>query len=689
MKKIIFYTVCLFFIANLYMVNAVETKQSGKKSTKTSKSTTKVEKQNASTTKATPSPDIAKSATNQTIEANNKIKAMLPFESDKKDFEDAQFGLIEKTTNLQINAKNSDRIIWDLNKYNFLQKDFSDTINPSLYRQAQLNMNVGLYKVAEHIYQIRGFDISNMTIIETSNGYIIVDPLTYEELSSAALELFFKHKEKKPIKAVIFTHSHVDHFGGIKGVVSDEDVASGKIKIIAPSGFLENAADENILAGNAMMRRATYMYGIFLGQGEQGQVDAGIGKGSPTSGSMSLMKPTDIISKDGETLTIDGLKIEFMLANGSEAPAEFVFYIPQYKAFCNSEIAVHSMHNIYTIRGAKVRDSYAWSVYLDNALVRYADKSDVMFASHNWPTWGKENIKQLLSDQRDMYKFMHDQTLRLANEGYTMDEIAEMITLPKNLANKFYLRGYYGTLKHNSKAIYNKYLGYYNADPATLNPLTDKESAKKYVDYMGGANNIIAKAKVDYANGNYRWVAQVMRNVVFADPKNMEARNLEADALEQLGYQAESSTWRNAYLTGAYELRNGVSPNLPSIKQDRDVIYQLTPESIFQAYSVTIDPDRSTKNISINWELTDTKEKFNTQISNGVLIFSNNYERDIPNATIILSSSSFYDGLYNLANAKAMIENKEIIVNGSLDDVKYFFSLAKKPKFWFNISLPR
>ncbi|EWF66012.1 beta-lactamase domain-containing protein [Klebsiella michiganensis] len=510
------------------------------------------------------SPKEAAAATKQ---ANDALYKQLPF-SDNTDFTNAHKGFIAELPTEVIKGEQGN-VIWNPQQYDFIKEGEKapDTVNPSLWRQSQLINISGLFEVTEGVYQIRNLDLSNMTIIEGKEGITVVDPLVSAETAKVGMDLYYKNRGNKPVVAVIYTHSHVDHYGGVRGVVDEADVKSGKVKIYAPSGFMEAAVAENIMAGNVMSRRASYMYGNLLKPDATGQVGAGLGT-TTSAGTVTLIAPTNIIEKDGQKETIDGLTYDFMLAPGSEAPSEMLWYIEEKKLIESAEDVTHTLHNTYSLRGAKIREPLPWSKYINAAIVRWGDKAEIIMAQHHWPTWGNENVVNLLKSQRDLYRYINDQTLRMANEGLTRDEIAAKFKLPDSLANTWANRGYYGSVSHDVKATYVLYLGWFDGNPATLDELPPEEAAKKFVDYMGGADAILKKAKEDYNQGNYRWVAQVVSKIVFADPGNLEARNLEADALEQLGYQAESGPWRNFYLTGAQELRNGVvkgpTPNTAS-----------------------------------------------------------------------------------------------------------------------------
>jgi len=629
-----------------------------------------------------------KEATEATKKANTSVLNILPF-SNKEDFDDAQRGFIATLPNMVIrNAQGN--LVWNMDQYSFLNRDdmAPDTVNPSLWRQGRLNNFHGLFKVTDRIYQVRGYDLSNISFILGDTGYIAIDPLVSAETAKAALELLYQHVGKKQVVAVIYTHSHVDHWAGVKGIVSEEDVKAGKVKIIASQGFLEHAVSENVMAGNAMGRRAQYMYGNLLPKGPKGQVDAGLGK-TVSTGSITMIAPTDIIRKTGEERTIDGVRIIFQYTPGTEAPTEMNFYFPQFRALCMAENCNHTLHNLYTLRGAQVRDAKAWSYFLNEAIELFGDKSDVVFISHHWPQWGKENINAWLKKQADIYKYIHDQTLRLANQGYTMLEIAEMIELPDVLAKEWYNRGYYGTVSHNAKAVYQRYLGWFDGNPANLHPLPPVEASKKYVEFMGGADAVLAKARRAYKKGEYRWVAQAVNHVVFADPKNKKARDLQADALEQLGYQAESGPWRNFYLTGAKELREGVVKLLVGSGASADVLKAMPVSMIFDFMAVHLNgPKAAGKTIKFNWNFTDTQEQYLLVLENSVLnSFSGKQAKDA-DATITLKRAILDEILTGKAKPEAKIASGDIIIEGNKEKLGELLSLQDKFDPWFNIVTP-
>ena len=559
-----------------------------------------------------------KDAEPATRAANDAFVKSLPF-ADRADFDDARRGFIATLPDGVV-AGVGGKPAWDMKPYAFLQKDAAPaTVNPSLWRQAQLNAVHGLFKVTDRVYQVRGLDLANLTIIEGDSGLILIDPLLSNETAKAALDLYLANRPARPVAAVIYSHSHIDHFGGAKGVMSAEDAASGKVKVIAPDGFMEHAVAENVIAGNAMSRRAQYMYGLPLPINERGQVDEGLGK-ALSKGTISLIAPNDLIRQAYETRVIDGVEIEFHLVPGSEAPAEMIMYFPQFKVLNMAEDATHNMHNLYTLRGAQIRDGRLWSRYLNEAIERYGNRTDVVIAQHHWPMWGNERIVAFLKKQRDLYKFIHDQTVRLLNHGLTPTEIAEKLKLPASLAGEWSARGYYGTLSHNAKAVYQFYLGWYDANPADLNPLPRVETARKQVEYMGGAEAVLKRASADFAAGQYRWVAAVTSQLVFADPANKDARELGADALEQLGYQSEAASWRNAYLLGAAELRGGVPPAAGGSTANAELLKGVSIDLAFDFLGVRLNAAKAEgKRIVINWTFTDRNETYVMNLENSAL----------------------------------------------------------------------
>ena len=509
---------------------------------------------------------------------------------------------------------------WSLAPFAFLNDETSaETVNPSLWRQARLNMQHGLFEVTKGVYQVRGFDLSNITFIEGERGYVVIDPLISAEPAAAALKLMREHRGDKPVTGVIYTHSHVDHYGGVRGVISQADIDAG-MQIVAPEGFLLEAVSENVLAGNAMGRRATYMYGALLPRDAKGHVDAGLGK-TVSMGSVSLVPNTISIKETGERLTLDGVEIVFQVTPDTEAPAEMNFFFPQFGALCMAENCTCQLHNLYTPRGAQVRDAKAWSHYINEASEMFVGDTDVLFASHHWPRWGSGEAQRFLRQQRDLYKYIHDQTLRMANHGLNPVEIAEQLALPPSLAAEWHTRGYYGTLNHNAKAVYQRYLGWFDGNPANLHKLPPVDAARRYVDLAGGAEALLAKGREAYGRGEYRWVAELVNHLVFADPANAQARGLQADALEQMGYQAESGPWRAFYLTGAQELRN---PR-PASDQPRQgaagQLRALPADALLDSFSVRLNGEKAgaVGDLALTLSFTDTGETFAVSVENAVL----------------------------------------------------------------------
>ncbi len=622
-----------------------------------------------------------------TVKINDAWHARLPF-ADQQDFVDAHRGLIA-TIDDTIKSANG-KVMWDPSSYAFESTDSAPaTVNPSLWRQARLNNESGLFKVTDRMYQIRGIDLANMTIVEGESGLIIIDPLLSTETAAAGLELYYGHRPRKPVVAVIYTHSHVDHFGGVKGVISQDEVASGKVKVFAPSGFMEEAVSENVLAGNAMSRRAQYMYGGLLPKGPTGQVDAGLGK-IVSPGTVTLIPPTDLISQPVETRRIDGVEIEFQLTPGTEAPAEMNLYFPELRTLCIAENAVRTQHNLLTLRGAKVRDAKTWSYYLGETLLRYGRKSDVLIGQHHWPTWGSERVVKLLADQRDMYAYLNDQTLRLINHGLTPMDIAEHLQrLPEPLASQWYVRDYYGSISHNVRAVYQHYIGFYDGNPANLNPLPPVEGSKKTIEWMGGADVVLSKARAAYEKGDYRWVAQIVNQLVFADPENRAARELQADALEQLGYQTENSTWRNAYLTGAQELRHGTPKLQQRGSASPDMIKALTVPMFFDFLAVRLNADKAAgKTMAINWEFTDLNEKYAMTLRNSALTYLSNSFHEAPTATVVLSKATLNRIATGQAKLKDLVQSGDIRVAGNQASLGSLFGMLDSFSPTFNIVTP-
>ena len=627
--------------------------------------------------------EAPKDATAATQQANNALFNQLPF-SDNTDFTNAHKGFIAPLPQEIIKGEQGNTV-WDPQQYAFIKEGDKapDSVNPSLWRQSQLINISGLFEVTEGVYQIRNLDLSNMTIIEGKEGITVVDPLVSAETAKVGMDLYYKNRGKKPVVAVIYTHSHVDHYGGVRGVVDEADVKSGKVKVYAPAGFMEAAVAENI-----MSRRASYMYGNLLKPDAKGQVGAGLGT-TTSAGTVTLIAPTNIIEKDGQKEVIDGLTYDFMLAPGSEAPSEMLWYIEEKKLIESAEDVTHTLHNTYSLRGAKIREPLPWSKYINQAIVRWGDKAEVIMAQHHWPTWGNENVVNLLKSQRDLYRYINDQTLRMANEGLTRDEIAANFKLPNSLANTWANRGYYGSVSHDVKATYVLYLGWFDGNPATLDELPPEEAAKKFVEYMGGADAILSKAKTDFDQGNYRWVAQVVSKVVFADPNNQAARNLEADALEQLGYQAESGPWRNFYLTGAQELRNGVVKGPTPNTASPDTVRAMTPEMFFDYLAVHINGEKAADAKSVfNIDLGSDGGKYKLELENGVLNHTANAEAKDADATVTLNRDTLNKIILKEVTLKQAQDNGDIKVTGDAAKLDAMLGYMDKFEFWFNIVTP-
>ena len=559
-----------------------------------------------------------KAATEYTRAAQKAVRERLPF-SDTEDFELAGRGFIAAIPEGVVRNEQG-RALWNLQAYDFLDNEEApDTVNPSLWRMARLNMNSGLFKVCERVYQIRGLDLANMTIIEGDAGLIVIDPMTTAEMARAGLELYLAHRPAKPVVCVIYSHCHVDHYGGVVGVISTDEVKAGKVVVIAPDRFMEELAGENILVGNAMSRRAQYQFGGLLQTGPRGQVDAGLGK-TIARGRVSLIAPTCIITKPTESHVIDGVEVEFQLAPDSEAPAEMHMFLPQFAVLNLAENATHLLHNLIPLRGALVRDSRMWSRHISDAICLFGDRTDILIGQHHWPTWGRSKVRAYLESQRDIYKYVHDQTVRLMNHGLTPVEISEQLDLPPGLDQNWSVRGYYGTVSHDSKAVYQRYLSWYDANPANLNPLPRGKTALKTIEYMGGSSAVLERARKDFEDGNYRWVAQVLSHLVFAEPRNLPGRALLADAFEQLGYQAESASWRNAYLYGTQELRKGVKQLGPRRILGPGILAGVTTGSLFDFMAIRLNgPNAAGLNWRINWILRDSGKHAAMKLQNCTL----------------------------------------------------------------------
>ncbi len=617
---------------------------------------------------------------------NDFVDTMPP--EDGVDFAEARAGFVASWPEPSI-KDSAGRTVWSWAQYAFLDQEKAPaTANPSLWRQARLNMIHGLFKVCDRIYQVRGFDIANMSVIEGDTGLIIIDPLTTVDVARAAMQLYFMHRPKKPIVCVVYTHSHVDHFGGVKGVVDQDDVDAGRVKIIAPSGFLEEAVSENVIAGPAMLRRAAYQFGPLIPVGEAGQIDAGLGKVT-ARGTVTLISPTQVIAKDVERHLIDGIEIVFQLTPQTEAPAEMHLYFPQFKALNTAENVTHLMHNLLPIRGAQARNALAWSKAIDHALEHYGQEAELIFAQHHWPKFGNTRVKAVLSKQRDLYRFMHDQAVRHMNQGLTAVEIAETVKLPESLSNEFHLRGYYGALVHNLKAVYQRYLGWYDGNPANLHALPPQPYAEKLVEYMGGPAAVLEKLKSDFAKGQYRWVAQMANHLVFSDPSHLEAKALCAAAFEQLAYQAEASTWRNAYLQGAKELREGPPATAMRAVASGDIVRSMSVEMIFDTLAIRVIPDKAQgKHLIINWLFSDTGERYAMNLENCALSYQRDRTRPRAQASVKLARATLNQVLMRQMSFEEALTKGELSVEGDVRKLMELMSVLDEFKTMFAIVEP-
>jgi alkyl sulfatase BDS1-like metallo-beta-lactamase superfamily hydrolase len=628
-----------------------------------------------------------KPASAATRASNRALSESLDWEN-RQDFTFVTRGFVAAGEGIVRDA--SGATVWDIRQFASQSLDATppDTVNPSLWRQAQLNSVYGLFKVTDRIHQVRGYDLSNLSIIESDTGYIVVDPLITAEVAEAAMQLVFENLPRKPVVAVIYSHSHADHFGGVRGVISEEDVAAGRTRIFAPDGFMDFAVSENVLAGNVMTRRASYMFGSLLPKNPRGGVGVGLGKAIST-GRVTLIEPTDIVTEAREERIIDGVRFVFMNTPFAEAPAELMFYLPDMQAFYASEEANGTLHNLYTLRGAEVRDALLWSHYLDDALQLIDDRTEVLFGGHHWPRWGYDNIADYLGKHRDTYRYIHDQTLRLANHGLTMTEIAEQLELPDDLARRWFNRGYYGSLNHNIKAVYNKYLGFFDGNPANLHRLPAVEAAGRYVEFMGGADALLDNARASFAAEDYRWVAEVVNHLVFAEPENAEARLLQADALEQMGYQAESGQWRNFYLTAVRELRHGVSNAATTRALSPDLVAGLSTESMFDYLAVRLNgPAAADKTLNLAFNFRDDATRYSVNVENGVLHYRRMPGNPPADVTLTLDRNGFAALMLAGTPAETLQNAGMLDIDGDRDVLLALLELLDEFDFWFNIVTP-
>lgn len=588
---------------------------------------------------------------------------------DPQDLERVRRGFIAARTEPLIVDERGRKVV-DTGAYDFLRDSQSapDTVNPHLWRHATLNAHHGLFEVAKDVWQVRGYDISNITFIRGSTGWVVIDPLTSDSTAKASLDLITQHVEQRPVTAVIYTHSHADHFGGVLGVTTKADVDSGKCQIIAPAGFLHEAIAENVIAGPAMSRRATYQFGPLLPAGPQGHVDSGLGNSTPTA-APSLLAPTREITFTGEELVVDGVRIVFQLTPETEAPAEMNFFFPDFGWLCMAENCSHTMHNLVPIRGALVRNALNWSKYINESINLFADKTEVLFTSHNWPRWGRQDIREFLTLQRDLYRWIHDQTMRQANHGMTSLEIADLLVLPDEFLAHEHTRGFYGDLVHNVKAVYQRYLSWYDGNPANLNKLTPSQAGARYVELAGGADALLAVAQRYFDAGDYRWVVELLNHLVFADATNERARSLQADAFEQLGYQAESATFRNSYLMGAQELRNGPPPRTQARVRARSLIKAMTIDQVFDTIGLRlISENVGGLSLAINWQFADMAgtldELWEIGISNRTLYATQGRNNSLALATVKITRDLFLEVIAQTTSFAEELKNGTVTIEG-------------------------
>ena len=619
-----------------------------------------------------------------TVAANQAVLSALPFE-DQADFENARRGFIGAIDDAVIRTPQGTDV-WNVPDFAFQEGDAPDSVNPSLWRQAKLNGIHGLFEVADGIYQVRGYDLANMNLIRGDTGWIVIDPMTTRETASAALALVAEHLGERPISALVYTHSHIDHFGGARGVFPELAAAEG-VPVLAPEGFVVEAVSENVLAGNTMSRRAAYMFGFLLERTPRGHVDSGLGKAS-TPGTFGLVAPTRFIDETPTEITIDGVRMIFQNTPGAEAPAEMMIYLPQWNALCGAENVSRTQHNLYTLRGAKVRDALRWSNYIHEAIGLFGE-AELLFSSHHWPTWGNEAVVDYLKKQRDLYKYIHDQTLRLANQGRTPKEIAEEIRLPDSLARTFGNRGYYGTVRHNSKAVYQFYFGWFDGNPANLDPLPPEEAGPRYVEFMGGAGAVLDKSRAAYARGEYRFVAEVLNHLVFAEPDNDAARELLADTYDQLGYQSESGPWRDFYLTGAKELREGALSLPFRATGTTDIVGAMPSGLFFDALAVRLNGEKAAgEDVTLNFQFTDLGENHVLWIENAVLHHEEAPARDDADATLKLARTTWDAVVTGETSLQGAILGGDIDIDGSRLALLGFFSLLDTFEPTFEIVRP-
>jgi len=625
-------------------------------------------------------------ASTSTITANQSVLDEVQ-QFSPLDFEQARRGLIASDPALQVKGPEGN-VIFDQTAYQFIKGEAPASVNPSLWRQEKLNNIHGLFKVTDGVYQLRGHDLSNMTLIEGKTGWIVVDPLSAKETTERAMVLATQQLGDRPITAIIFTHSHVDHFGGVLGLVSAEQVAAEQISIVAPEGFMAEVTSENVLAGTTMGRRLGFAYGKWLSRDERGHIGNGLGKSIPV-GSIGVLPPTIIVDRTPQKMQLDGVDFIFQNVPGSEAPAELTFYLPKHKAFCGAELVSRNMHNVYTLRGAKVRDALAWSQYIQQSLTLFSE-ADIYFASHHWPIWGNEAVNTFLKQQRDTYKYIHDQTLRLASRGATPSEIAEQIQLPESLSATASSRGYYGTLKHNARAVYQHYFGWFDANPAHLNPLPTVDRSQRYVKAIGGIDRLIDQAQQSYDAGEYRWAAELLNHAVFAEPTNKVARALLARSYDQMGYQAESGPWRDLYLSGALELREGGTRETNLNLRNARSLLQYTPfENLFDALATRLNgPKADGVALSLNIHFSNLDKNYYLWIENAVLHHQQRDQDPSADVTLHIDSKLYMDIILGEASFGELVTGDKLNIDGSKLALAKFFSLIETPQMAFNIVEP-
>lgn len=627
----------------------------------------------------------AKPASSHTITKQNEVKQALPF-ANKKDFALAEKGLIVRPEQVEI-FNDDGTLAWELGNYQFLLEDHA-SVNPSLLRQARLNYQYGLFKITENIYQVRGYDLSNFTVIKGDTGWIVFDPLLTPATAKAALKLVNDTLGQRPVTGVVYSHAHADHFGGVLGVVTPEQVKQHNIPIIAPSGFMEHAIKENVLAGNVMTRRAIFQYGNVLPKGPTGQVDAAIGKGL-SIGMFGLIKPTVEIDDNERVMTVDGVKMVFINTPGGESPAEMNTYFPKDKAFWAAENVIGTMHNVYTLRGAAARDALAWSKFINEMVYGYGQQAEIIFASHSWPRWGNEDIQTYLKKQRDMYAYLHNETLHLANQGVTINEIHNEINVPDSLQHEWYNRGYHGSYKHNAQGIMNKYLGYFDMNPANLDRLSPADSAPKYVAAMGGEKQVMTLAQEAHDKGEYRWGAELLNKLVFAQPNYIPAKRLLANIYEQMGYQAESAGWRNTYLTGAKELRDGVLPTSNITRPGPSFLQAMDTGLLFDYLAVKVNAKRAESDaFKINFTFTDEGREYLVELSNATLTNIEGVTVQDADLSLTISREDWTLVILKQVALRDLLASGKASFAGDIRILNQLFSLMDEFPFWFNIVTP-